>query len=229
MTQTAHDKGRGEIEDLLPWYANGRLSAADRGRVEAALAVDDELARRLDLVREEMAEAIALNEAIRPRSTAAFDKLMTAIAAEPRPVLPLAAVKSGLVERIGERIADLLAGLAPRRLAFAAAAVVAVLAVQSAVVGGLLGTRSAGGGYETASQGTVAVTAKGPTLLVAFAPEARIDEIGALLKRHGASLVEGPKANGFWRLSLAEGGDAAAVATALKAEGRLVTFVQVAP
>lgn len=227
MTQTAHEKGRGEIEDLLPWYANGRLSPADRGRVEAALAADGELARRLDLVREEMAETIALHEAIRPNSTAAFDRLMTAIAAEPQPARPFAAVKSGLVERIGERIADLLAGLAPRRLAFAAAAVVAVLAVQSAVVGGLLGTRS--GGYETASQGTVAVTAEGPTLLVAFAPEARIDEIGALLKRNGASLAEGPKANGFWRLSLAAGRDPAAVVAALKAEGRLVTFVQVAP
>lgn len=229
MTQTVHEKGRGEIEDLLPWYANGRLSAADRGRVEVALAADPELARRLDLVREEMAEAIAVNEAIRPNSTAAFDRLMASIAAEPHPVRPLAAIRVGLVERVGAWLGDVLAGLAPRRLAFAAAAVVAVLAVQSAVVGGLLGNRSAEGGYQTASQGTVAAAAKGPTLLVAFAPEMRIDELGAFLKRHGASLAEGPKANGFFRLSLAEGSDPAAVAAAMKAEGRFVSFVQVAP
>ena len=38
MSETAVEKGRGEIEDLLPWYANGRLSVEDRRRVEAALA-----------------------------------------------------------------------------------------------------------------------------------------------------------------------------------------------
>ena len=46
MSETAVEKGRGEIEDLLPWYANGRLSVEDRRRVEAALAADGELARR---------------------------------------------------------------------------------------------------------------------------------------------------------------------------------------
>jgi len=221
MTEMSLEKGRGEIEDLLPWYANGRLSPADRRRVEAALIDDPELARRLELVREEMAETIAANQAIVPASSRALDRLMAAIDADPTPSRPLAAIKAGLIDRFG----GFLAALAPRRLAYAAAAVIALVALQSVALTGLLGDR--GAGYGTASQGEV--TAKGPTLLVGFAPEARIDAVSALVRRHGLSLAEGPKANGFWRLRLAEGADATAVAAALKAETGLVNFVQVVP
>lgn len=220
MSDTRTENGRGEIEDLLPWYANGRLAPADRRRVEAALTQDAELARRLDLVREEMAEDIAANEAIRPASSRALDRLMAGIEAMPQPTRPFAAVKAGLMDRLG----GFLAALAPRRLAYAAAAVVALVAIQSVVLTGLVGER-AGQSYGTASQGEA--VAGGPALLVGFAPEARMEAISALLKRHGASLAEGPKANGFYRLRLAEGADAAAVAEALKRESGLVSFVQV--
>ncbi len=224
MNDTSMEKGRGEIDDLLPWYANGRLAAADRARVEAALAADPELARRLEIVREERAEAIAANEALSPTSSRAFDRLMAAIDAEPAPARPFAAMKAGLLERFG----DFLAGLAPRRLAYAAAAVVAVVALQSLAIGGLIGRGgTAGGPMTTASQGETA--GAGPTLLVAFAPEARIDEIAALLKANGAGIAEGPKAGGMFRLRLVEGADAAAVAAKLAAEPRIVVFAQPAP
>jgi anti-sigma-K factor RskA len=47
---------RHEIEVLLPWYAAGTLSRCDADLVERALARDSELARRYDLVRQELAE-----------------------------------------------------------------------------------------------------------------------------------------------------------------------------
>lgn len=219
MSETLPETGRGEIEDLLPFYANGRLSAAERRRVEAALATDRELARRLELVREEMAETIAANEAIVPNSTRAFDRLMAEIAATPQPARPLAAVKAGLIDRFG----DFLAALAPRRLAYAAAAVVAIVAIQAVALTGLVGER-AGGGYGTASQGET--VAAGPSILIGFAPGVTMEAVSAFLKRHGASLVEGPKANGFFRLRLADGADAAAVAARMKNESGVVSFVQ---
>ncbi len=222
MNETAVEKGRGEIDDLLPWYANGRLGAADRLRVEAALAADDDLARRLDLVREEMAEAIAVNEAIRPASSRAFDRLMAGIEASPQPARPFAAVKAGLIDRFG----GFLAALAPRRLAFAAAAIVALVAIQSVAITGLVGER-AGPGYGTASQGESVV--QGPTVLVGFVPGARMEEVAAFLKRHGAAFAEGPKANGFFRLRLAEGADAKAIAERMRAEAGVIGFVQVTP
>ena len=55
-----------ELEPLLPWYATGTLSRRDANRVEQALASDRELARRYDLVREELVETIHLNEQLSP-------------------------------------------------------------------------------------------------------------------------------------------------------------------
>ena len=59
-----NEKERHEIEALLPWHAAGTLSCCDADRVEQALAGDCELARRYDLVRQELAETINLNEAL---------------------------------------------------------------------------------------------------------------------------------------------------------------------
>ena len=58
-----NEKERYEIEALLPWHAAGTLSRRDTDRVEQALADDCELARRYDLVRQELAETIHLNDA----------------------------------------------------------------------------------------------------------------------------------------------------------------------
>lgn len=218
------DGGRDEIEDLLPWYANGRLSAADRRRVEAALARDDELARRLELAREEMEATIASNEALQPTSARAFDRLMAAIDADPRPARPAPAARVGLIDRFGE----FLATLAPRRLAYAAAAAVVALAIQAAAIGGLTG-RLDGPAYQTASQGAAQPERSGPSVLVAFAPGARIEDVAAFLKRHGVEGAEGPKANGFFRLRLAAGADAAKIAAAMQAETALIGFAQPAP
>ena len=52
---------RQEIENLLPWHAAGTLSRRDAERVERALASDQELARRFELVREELAELAELS------------------------------------------------------------------------------------------------------------------------------------------------------------------------
>src|SRR5437899_5525633 len=73
---------RHEIEALLPWHAAGTLSRRDADRVEQALAGGRELARRYDLVREELAETIHLNETLGAPSARAMEKLFTAIEAE---------------------------------------------------------------------------------------------------------------------------------------------------
>lgn len=226
MTDTTIEKGRGEIEDLLPWYANGRLGPAERRRVEAALATDPELARRLELVREEMAEAIAAAEALPAPSARAFDRLMAEIEATPVAARPLAAAKAGILDRIGL----FLGSLAPRRLAYAGLALAVVVALQAAVLGGLLGERAGAPGYETASEASVA--ANGPTLLVAFRPQATMETVAAFLTRYRVGIVDGPKANGFFRLrplATLDAAGARTLADRMKAESGLVTFVQVAP
>jgi anti-sigma-K factor RskA len=66
---------REDIEALLPWHAAGTLSRRDAERVERALAQDAELARRFELVREEMAETIHLNETLGAPSPRAAQRL----------------------------------------------------------------------------------------------------------------------------------------------------------
>ena len=57
MNDTNQRLSADDIEALLPWYAAGTLDAREADQVEAAVAADTALARRLDLVREEMPEA----------------------------------------------------------------------------------------------------------------------------------------------------------------------------
>jgi hypothetical protein len=76
MTEINKQPGRHEIEELLPWHAAGTLSRRDADRVEQALAGERELARRYELVRQELAETIHLNET---PSARAMEKLFAAI------------------------------------------------------------------------------------------------------------------------------------------------------
>ena len=82
MNAINEEPERHEIEALLPWHAAGTLSRRDADRVERALAGDRELARRYDLVREELAETIHLNETLGAPSARAIEKLFAAIDAE---------------------------------------------------------------------------------------------------------------------------------------------------
>jgi hypothetical protein len=76
------ERERQEIESLLPWHAAGTLGLRDAERVERALAEDGELAHRYELVREELAETIRLNESLGAPSARAMEKLFAAIDAE---------------------------------------------------------------------------------------------------------------------------------------------------
>ena len=77
-----NEKERHEIETLLPWHAAGTLSRRDTDRVEQALADDCELARRYDLVRQELVDTIHLNETLGIPSARAAEKLFAAIDVE---------------------------------------------------------------------------------------------------------------------------------------------------
>ena len=76
------ERERREIESLLPWHAAGTLDRCDAECVERALAEDSELARRYQLVREELAETIRVNEMLGAPSARAMEKLFAAIDAE---------------------------------------------------------------------------------------------------------------------------------------------------
>ena len=72
-----------DLEMLLPWHAAGTLDGRDARRVEDALARDPELAREYDVIREEYAATVGLNESLGAPSMRAVQKLFAAIDAEP--------------------------------------------------------------------------------------------------------------------------------------------------
>jgi anti-sigma-K factor RskA len=82
MSMIDKEPERHEIEALLPWYAAGTLSRREADLVERVLAGDRELARRYDVVRQELAETIRLNETLGAPSARAMEKLFAAIDVE---------------------------------------------------------------------------------------------------------------------------------------------------
>src|SRR5215471_9734338 len=118
-----------EIEELLPWYATGTLSGRDADRVEQALAGDRELARRYELVRQELAETTRLNETLGAPSARAMEKLFAAINAE-----EARAPRRRRSFDLGGRISEFLAGFAPRTLAWSATAAALAILLQAAVI-----------------------------------------------------------------------------------------------
>jgi hypothetical protein len=188
--QTTEELEREEIEMLLPWYATGSLSRADMARVESYLARHPHVARQLDLVRDEQAQAVAANERAGWPSAGAVERLM-------------AALPGGSPRRAGalrfQWIRDFFAFPTAGGVRWAAAGVAALLAVQTAAIATLL-LSDRGGSYQVASgqQGG----GEGVSALIAFTDEATAPAISRLLAEFSANIVDGPKAGGLYTIRL---------------------------
>ena len=139
-----------DIELLLPWHAAGTLGYRDSQRVETALANDPELARRFELVRDELNEDIHLNETLGAPSARAMEALFAKIDAEPVRTPPM-------TFNLGARVRDFFAGLSPRTLAWSASAAAVAILLQAGLIAGIMikengaGATAGGGDYQTAS------------------------------------------------------------------------------
>lgn len=139
MSNKLPDQEPGEIEALLPWHAAGTLSARDARRVEDALAHDVDLARQYEVIREEYAETIALNESLGAPSVRAMQKLFAAIDAEP--------VRKDTSKSIsfGSRLTSWFGGLSPRTLMAGTAIGCLTIMLQAGVIGSIVMQREEGG------------------------------------------------------------------------------------
>jgi hypothetical protein len=197
MNMINKEPERHEIESLLPWHAAGTLSRRDADRVEQALAGDRELARRYDLVREELAETIHLNESLGAPSARAMERLFAAIDAEE--------ARSPRRQRsfdLGSRISEFLSSFTPRTLAWSATAAAVAILVQAAVITSILvKEQGASGGLSLAS-----APSDGSFAVVRFAPQATASEITNFLGAYKATVVEGPLNMGgqLYRIRLSE-------------------------
>jgi hypothetical protein len=192
---TANQSGRGDIEDLLPWHAAGTLSPRDAHRVETALAADPELARRYELVREELAQTIHLNETLGAPSARAAETLFAKIDAEPARAPAFSA-------NLGARIRDFFAALSPRTVAWSAAAAALAIVLQAGVIGVVLVNGNNGPGYDTASAPST-LSGGGTYALIRFQPQVSAADITRFLDTNKLSIAEGPLAGGLFRVRIA--------------------------
>jgi hypothetical protein len=191
MSEKANDHE--EIESLLPWHAAGTLSRRDAERVERALASDQELVRRFNLVREELAETIHLNESLGAPSGRAMEKLFAAIDAE-----GALKRKPGFSFDLRARVSEFFSGFAPRTLAYASAAAAVVIMLQAGLIGSILLKSKA---PTLASADPVQVESL--DLYINFVPQVSADEVTKFLRARQASIVEGPKGAGTYRVRFA--------------------------
>lgn len=213
-----------EVESLLPWHAAGTLNRRDADRVEQALAGDRELARRYDLVREELAETIHLNETLGAPSARAMEKLFAAIDAEE--------ARSPRHQRsfdLGGRISEFLSGFAPRTLAWSATAAAVAILVQAAVIATVVvKERGSAGTIDLAS-----AASDGSFAVVRFAPQATMTDITNFLGAYKATVADGPLNIGGspYRIRLADiklpKEEIGKIIRQMREESKIVSFIAV--
>jgi hypothetical protein len=219
MNMINKEPERHEIEALLPWHAAGSLSRRDADRVEQALASDGELRRRYDIVREELAETIHLNETLGAPSPRAMEKLFAAIDAEEArtPRRPRSF-------DLANRVSDFLSGFSPRTLAWTATAAAVAIVVQGAVIAAVVIERSGQGNSDLTG-----IKNDGAFADVRFIPQANSGEITKFLGAHKASVVDGPKPGGVYRIRLSAAPlpreEVGKIVRQMQRESKIVAFI----
>jgi anti-sigma-K factor RskA len=211
---------RQDIEALLPWHAAGTLSRRDSDRVEQALASDRELARRYELVREELNETIHLNETLGAPSARAMEKLFASIDAE-APV-----VKKASFNVVG-RLVEFMSSFSPRTLAYAGTAAAIVLMVQAAALTTMVVRDQGATTFDLSS----APSEVGQRAVVRFTANASLAEVTRFLDVNHALVVGGPNRGGTYEIQLAASplpeGEFTRAIQRMKTESRIVEFIAI--
>ena len=229
MTDKHEDKemiSAQDIELMLPWYVTGTLSAKERAQVDSYVREHPDMARQLDLVREEMDVTITANEELNPAHSGALERLLTRIDAEDGPQL-------GTDDRAGRSgwLAGWLSAFNSPGLKLAAVGAAVVIIAQAAVIGSLSTGGKQTGQYETASGPAEIAIEDGTRLLLAFTDTATAGQITDFLSEIEATVVSGPRAGGFFEIRLSgsalSADDAEKLVARLQKRQEILKFVSV--
>jgi anti-sigma-K factor RskA len=208
-----------DVELLLPWHAAGTLSRRDAARVEQALANDNELAACYELVREELGEAIRLNENLGAPSARVMEALFAKIDAEP-------ARHPKSTFQLTAWLTEFVSSFSPRTLAYGATAAALAIVLQAGILAGVF-VKEGTVGPELASTRTE--MSEGAYVKVRFKPEAKVADITAFLNSNKAVIVASPSStDGFFKVRVAEktmSEDQLRAVTKTLSENPVVSFV----
>jgi anti-sigma-K factor RskA len=196
-TLNAKTRERHDIEQLLPWHAAGALSPQEAGRVQAALAHDDDLVREFAAVREEFVATIHLNETLDVPSLRLMQRLRAGIEAE-----GAASKERRRSYNIESWLAARLSRLSARTLAWSAVAATLAIALEAAATIHIV-QRGGSGDHRIVTYSRAGDPASGTFALVRFAPSASAAEIASFLGAHKISIVDGPREEGIYKVRAA--------------------------
>jgi hypothetical protein len=114
----------------------------------------------------------------------------------------LPAQKSRSSIDFGARVAEFLASLSPRTLAWSAMAATLAIVLQAGFLAGIMLKEKSPGGYETASA-RANVSGEGAYVLLRFQPQASAADVANFLETNKLSIVGGPSAGGLYRVRVA--------------------------
>jgi anti-sigma factor RsiW len=180
------DSEREEIEKLLPWYVTGKLAPSETRKVERFLAEHPDALSQLQLIGTERQETALANEAMGWPRSGMSDRLMAS--------LPGSATSSrghgrfakfGQFFRMHPTLGAQWAALAMALLILGQAAFIAVLLTRAPTYRLAAGAR-----------------ADGAAALIAFTDDAKASDIARLLADFEATIVDGPKPGGVYKIRL---------------------------
>jgi hypothetical protein len=187
-----------EAELLAPWYVTGKLDEAETREVEERAKEDEEFARLINEVKREQKAAAALNEAMGELPQSVWARLEQSVEEERRE--QSRGRRASFIQSLKTGVSGFFAGFTMQQWQVAAAAAVALCLVQAGAIAYLV-QNSGPAKYGTAS-GPKSTAAVKPAFIVSFSQNATAGEINALLDAAGASIVEGPNADGLYHLAI---------------------------
>lgn len=201
------------FDELLPFYVNGSLSEADRGIVEDYLREHPKAAAELHWYQS--LQQKLQDDAPAVSSEVGLERALHRIRTEgPAP----AGARKVAGPSWSDKLRDFFATLLPQPvLRPALAGALAVVALQAAVIGGLLSEGEGEDASELRAVPQASIGEQGPYLKVNFKPDAREADIRMLLVEVHGDLAAGPGQLGDYYVRVADAQQLAAVSSKLSA------------
>jgi hypothetical protein len=188
-----------EAHLLAPWYAAGTLDEAEARELEELAKEDPEFAVLLGDAKREAEATVAVNEALGSPPREIWERIERSVEQSRR--TQSSARISGSIEAVRNSFSRFLAGLTMPQWQAVAAIAVAICVIQVGAIAYLVHEKGPAR-YQAASGPRSLGAVKPSAFIVSFSPDAIIDEINRVLDDAGASIADGPNADGLYHIRL---------------------------